>query len=147
MTLARINRRGRTRLGEIRNSNFRFVSDFKSAVLILFLLYLGSLRAETLLLTGATVHTVSGEVLSPGDVLVENGKIAGVGSNLNAAGATKVDLSGLHVYPGMISLNTALGLTEIEAVRATADNTETGDFTPDVESWIAANPDSELIPV
>jgi imidazolonepropionase-like amidohydrolase len=134
-------------LGEIRNSNFRFVSDFKSAVLILFLLYLGSLRAETLLLTGATVHTVSGEVLSPGDVLVENGKIAGVGSNLNAAGATKVDLSGLHVYPGMISLNTALGLTEIEAVRATADNTETGDFTPDVESWIAANPDSELIPV
>jgi imidazolonepropionase-like amidohydrolase len=106
-----------------------------------------SIAADTLLLTGATVHTVAGEVLSPGDVLVENGRIGAVGSNLNASAATKVDLSGLHVYPGLISLDTALGLTEIEAVRATADNTEVGDFTPDVESWIAVNPDSELIPV
>jgi imidazolonepropionase-like amidohydrolase len=106
-----------------------------------------SIAADTLLLTGATVHPVSGEALSPGDVLVENGRIAAVGSNLNAPAATKVDLAGLHLYPGLISLNTALGLTEIEAVRATADNTEVGDFTPDVESWIAVNPDSELIPV
>jgi hypothetical protein len=47
----------------------------------------------------------------------------------------------------MISLDTVLGLTEIDAVRATADATEVGDFTPDVESWISVNPDSELIPV
>src|SRR6185295_14272517 len=29
----------------------------------------------------------------------------------------------------------------------TSDTTEVGEFTPDVESWIAVNPDSELIPV
>ena len=40
-----------------------------------------------------------------------------------------------------------MGLSEIEAARATIDTTEVGDFTPDVQSWIAVNPDSELIPV
>ena len=47
----------------------------------------------------------------------------------------------------MIALHTVLGLAEIGAVRATQDTTEVGEFTPDVESWIAVNPDSELIPV
>ncbi len=47
----------------------------------------------------------------------------------------------------MIALNTVLGLTEISAVRATEDTTEVGDYTPEVQSWIAVNPDSELIPV
>jgi imidazolonepropionase-like amidohydrolase len=103
--------------------------------------------AETLLLTGATVHTVSGETLSPGHVLVKDGKISAVGKSLSATDAKTVDLAGLHLYPGMIALNTDLGLVEIEAVRATRDGREVGDYTPDVESWIAVNPDSELLPV
>jgi len=103
--------------------------------------------AESFLLSGATVHTVSGETLSPGQVLVENGKIAAVGKTLASPGAKGIDLSGQHLYPGLIALNTTLGLTEISAVRATLDTTEPGEYTPDVESWIAVNPDSELIPV
>ena len=106
-----------------------------------------SAGAESLLLTGATVHTVSGETLLPGQVLVENGKIAAVGKTLSSPGAKVIDLSGQHLYPGLIALNTTLGLTEISAVRATLDTTEPGEYTPDVESWIAVNPDSELIPV
>ncbi len=101
----------------------------------------------TLLLTGATVHTISGETLSPGQVLIRDGKIAGVGDAVAATGATTVDLKGLHLYPGLICLSSSLGLTEIEAVRATEDTTEVGEYTPDVESWVAVNPDSELIPV
>ena len=54
----------------------------------------------------------------------------------------------LPLYPGLIALDSALGLGEIEAVRATQDTTESGEgFTPDVQSWIAVNPDSEIIPV
>ncbi len=104
-------------------------------------------RAESLLLSGATVHTISGQTLAQGQVLIRDGKIAAVGSMVPAAGAP-VDLTGQHLYPGVIALNTVLGLTEISGVRATQDTTETGDdFTPDVESWVAVNPDSELIPV
>ena len=105
------------------------------------------LQAEALLLTGATVHTVSGETLAPGQVLMEDGKIAAVGKSLSATGAKIVLLDGLHLYPGLIALNTDLGLVEIEAVRATVDAREVGEYTPDVESWIAVNPDSELLPV
>lgn len=104
--------------------------------------------AEGLLLTGATVHTVSGETFAPGQVLIQDGKIAAVGKTVAAGGAATLDLRDQHLYPGIIALNTVLGLTEISGVRATQDTTEVGDdFTPDVESWIAVNPDSELIPV
>jgi imidazolonepropionase-like amidohydrolase len=44
-------------------------------------------------------------------------------------------------------LNTALGLVEIPGVRATRDMDEVGEFDPEVESWVAVNPDSELLPV
>jgi imidazolonepropionase-like amidohydrolase len=104
-------------------------------------------HAETLLLRGATVHTVANGTLTPGDVLVRDGKIAAVGSRIDQTADRTVDLAGLHLFPGLISAATDLGLLEIGGVRATVDDRETGDFTPEVESWLAVNPDSELIPV
>lgn len=104
-------------------------------------------EAETLLLTGATVHTITGETFAPGQVLIRDGKIAAVGASLTTNEATRVDLSGQHLYPGFILLDTTLGLTEIAAIRGPQDNPEVGEYTPDVESWVAVNPDSELIPV
>ena len=104
--------------------------------------------AQQIILKNATVHTVSGQILPPGqgDVVIENGKIISVGP-VNAPANLVVDLKGQHLYPGLIALNTGLGLVEIPAVRATVDDTETGEFIPDVRSWIAVNPDSDLIPV
>jgi len=108
---------------------------------------LHAVSGQSLLLKGATVHTVSGDTLSPGQVLIENGKITAVDKEVSARGAQSIDLTGQHLYPGMILLDSVLGLTEIEAVRATDDASEVGDYTPDVQSWIAVNPDSELLPV
>jgi imidazolonepropionase-like amidohydrolase len=115
--------------------------------LIVLVCSLHCVAAETLLLKGATVHTISGATLSPGQVLIQDGKIAAVGETVPANGATAIELTGQHLYPGIISLDSALGLIEIEAVRATDDASEVGDYTPDVQSWIAVNPDSELLPV
>ena len=104
-------------------------------------------RAETVLLTGATVHTVSGPTLSPGQVLIRDGRIEAVGTAIPSKADKVVKLEGRHLYPGLIAASTSLGLIEIDAVRATRDANEVGDYTPDVESWVAVNPDSELIPV
>ncbi len=65
----------------------------------------------------------------------------------------KIDLSekrvinahGKHIYPGIIATNTRLGLEEIEAVDATLDFRELGDFTPNIRSSIAYNTDSEVL--
>lgn len=103
--------------------------------------------AGSLLLRGATVHTVTHGILAPGDVLVRDGRIASVGARIDEAADESIDLTGLHLFPGLVSASTDLGLIEISAVRASVDAEETGEFTPEVESWTAVNPDSELIPV
>jgi len=108
---------------------------------------------ESILLKNAIVHTVSAESITNGSVLVQNGKIVQVFDNklpsriLIPDGTKEIDLNGLHLYPGLIALDTALGLSEISGVRSPRDFSEVGDYTPDVQSWIAVNPDSELIPV
>jgi len=104
-------------------------------------------HAETILLTGATVHTVSGPTLTNAQVLIKDGRIAAVEKTIRTRADKTVKLDGLHLFPGLIAATTSLGLVEINAVRATRDMAEVGEYTPDVESWIAVNPDSELIPV
>src|SRR5258706_10897669 len=59
-------------------------------------------HSQNLLLSNAVVHTVSGETMSGGQVLVADGKISAVGASLNASGVTIVDLQGQHLYPGLI---------------------------------------------
>jgi imidazolonepropionase-like amidohydrolase len=100
------------------------------------------------LLRGGTVHTVSGAVWEKADLLMADGRIAAIGPDLAApAGAAIVDVTGRHVYPGIISANSQLGLTEIAAVRATVDTTELGTVNPNARTQVAVNPESELIPV
>ena len=105
-------------------------------------------RAETLLLWNATLHPITGPEIPSGHVLVRDGKIVAVGTgNPSQPADMTTDLKGRHLFPGLIAPTTVLGLQEIDAVRATRDTTESGEYTPDVYSWKAVNPDSELIPV
>ncbi len=106
--------------------------------------------AERALFTNAVVHTISGPIHSPGFVFVDGDTIKAVGpaeEQPDAGEAQVVDLKGQHLFPGLIAPTTALGLMEIPAVRATVDTNEVGAYTPEVKSWLAVNPDSELIPV
>jgi imidazolonepropionase-like amidohydrolase len=116
-------------------------------ILICFLSVVRGACEEGLLLTGATVHTVSGETFAPGEVLIRHDRIVAVGRSVPPGPARVIDLEGLHLYPGLILPTTPLGLVEINAVRATRDTIEVGEYTPDVLAWIAVNADSELIPV
>ncbi|MED5453330.1 MAG: amidohydrolase, partial [Verrucomicrobiota bacterium] len=108
------------------------------------------ITAKNTLLTNATVHTISGPIHSPGFILVEDDKIAAVGPIKDQPKIQNIDTINLkkqHVFPGIIATTTALGLMEIPAVRATVDTIEVGTYTPEIKSWLAINPDSELIPV
>ncbi|HYL74372.1 MAG TPA: amidohydrolase family protein, partial [Bryobacteraceae bacterium] len=63
------------------------------------------------------------------------------------AGAQVIDGKGLQVYPGLFDAVTQMGLSEISAVGATVDSSETGPFNPDVVAATAVLPSSEHIPV
>ena len=103
---------------------------------------------ETILLRGATVHTVSGPDIPNGFVLVRDGRIAEVGERIAAShGARIIDLKGLHIYPGMIDSATEIGLSEIGAVREMNDVSDLGLFKPQLRAATAVNPASEHIPV
>lgn len=116
-------------------------------ILTLFVALTATASADTLLLRGATVHTVTKGTLATADVLIRDGKISEVAEKIDAKAERTLDLKGLHLFPGLISASTDLGLVEVAGVRASVDDRETGEFTPEVESWLAVNPDSEMIPV
>lgn len=101
-----------------------------------------------LLLRGATVHRVSAQPLEVGDVLVQGTRILAVGAGLEAPeGAEVIDAAGKHLFPGLIALDTTLGLREINAVRATMDTTEGGGHQPDLRVAASLHPDSAHIGV
>ena len=107
-----------------------------------------SVRAETIAFTGATVHTVSGPTLERATVVVTDGRIAAVGADVSPpAGATVIACDGKHVYPGLISANTILGLTEVGSVLGTNDQSETGNVNPNIRAEVQINPESDLLPV
>lgn len=103
---------------------------------------------DTFLLRGASIHPVSGPDIPHGDILVRDGKIAGIGTRLAAPKSARViEARGLHVYPGIIDSATEMGLTEIGAVRETSDATEIGNLNPQLRAAVAVNPASEHITV
>lgn len=101
-------------------------------------------------ITNAEVHTVSGEVIPGGVVLIENDIISFVGSNVKAPDFDsyhQIDGSGKRLYPGFIDSGSLLGLVEINAVPVTVDYAEVGNFNPEMLAFTAINPHASAIPV
>jgi imidazolonepropionase-like amidohydrolase len=103
---------------------------------------------EAVSIVGATVHPMVGEPIPNGTVSFRHGRIVEVGAGLPPLeGARVIEARGKQLYPGLIDANTVLGLTEITSVPGSVDVSETGAINPDVNTALAVNPDSELIPV
>src|SRR5690554_158281 len=68
-------------------------------------------------LFGGTIHTVSDGIIENGILLIDGNKISFVGDNVRITDDfTSIDVTGKHVYPGLIDAGTSLGLVEISAV-------------------------------
>lgn len=71
-------------------------------------------KQETILIRNATVWTNEKDgVLQNTDVLIKNGKIAGIGKNLPEAGARVIDGTGKHVTPGIIDEHSHIAAASI----------------------------------
>jgi imidazolonepropionase-like amidohydrolase len=115
---------------------------------------LGSYNPEpgpraTVAIRNARIVPVSGPVIENGTIVIADGRIQAVGSNVTVpAGAEVIDATGLSVYPGMMESASTMGLSEIEqGANATRDQAETGRFNPNARAISAINPHSAHIGV
>lgn len=107
----------------------------------------GKAQSQPLSLTNATIHIGNGTIIENGTVIFENGKITSVGTNIALpANGEQYDCSGKHIYPGLIAMDTRIGINEVEALRQTRDFREVGRLNPNVRTIIAYNTDSWVTP-
>jgi imidazolonepropionase-like amidohydrolase len=106
-------------------------------------------KSGTFAITDATIVTVSGGTISNGTIVISDGKITALGTNVSIPrGAERIDGKGLSVYPGMIDSGTNMGLLEIgNAVSGTVDVAETGDINPNAKAILGLNPHTSHINV
>jgi imidazolonepropionase-like amidohydrolase len=103
-------------------------------------------QAGVTALVGGTIHTLTGTAIEGGTIVFENGVITAVGRDVPVpAGALSIDITGRHVYPGLIDAHSQMGLYEIGAVPVTVDLNEVGPFNPNVRARLAFNPESRHI--
>ncbi len=107
------------------------------------------LLAQTIAITGGTVYPVSGPKLEHATVLIQNGRIAAVGTNVTIpADATRIDAAGKWVTPGFVDGGTQMGLVEIGAVSGTREAYVQNDtIAASFNVAEGINPASTLIPV
>ncbi|HYR07803.1 MAG TPA: amidohydrolase family protein [Longimicrobium sp.] len=107
--------------------------------------------AQTIAITGGTVHPISGPAIPNGTVIIQNGRITAVGAGVAIpSGARRIDATGKIVTPGLIESSTNMALVEVDAVGTTNDYR-----FQDNEDQVAAafnvadgiNPRSMVIPV
>lgn len=106
--------------------------------------------AETVVITGGTIHTLGSQgTIKNGSVVIENGRVKAVGATVAVpAGARVIDARGKVVTPGLFDSLSRIGLVEVGAVEGTADaSIEDDRVTAAFNVADALNPRSALIPV
>lgn len=99
-------------------------------------------------LVGGIIHTLAGDAIDGGTILFQKGVITAIGRDVPLPeDVDRVDVTGKHVYPGLIHAASNLGLYEISTVDVATDTRELGDFNPNVRAEVAFHPESRHIGV
>ncbi len=113
-----------------------------------------SVRADihtpTYAIAGGTVYTLgTAGKIENGTVLIKDGRIAAVGSNVDIpADAERIDATGKIVTPGIFDPESQFGIVEVSAVTETSDaSAGKSRFSAAFDVADAINPRSVLIPV
>lgn len=111
-------------------------------------LLIGTLHAETLLIRNAKIHTLTVHgVLTNTDILIKDRRIETVAVNISRQADKVIDAKGMIITPGIMAMNTEIGVVEIDAIDSTVDS-ETKDIHYSASFGLAKifNPNSTLIP-
>jgi imidazolonepropionase-like amidohydrolase len=117
-----------------------------AAVFTIGLAALNGHTQETILIRNGTIVPVVGGTLENGSLLIREGRIVEIGTDITApADARVIDAKGMYVYPGMVATMTSIGVTGYPG--AGNDQNEVGVATPHVDPFDALNPEDNTIEV
>ncbi|MGM0634995.1 MAG: amidohydrolase family protein [Bacteroidota bacterium] len=109
----------------------------------------GKTQEKDIVIKNATAHIGNGQVIENAMIVIRDGKIIELSQGEFTTevdkDATHIEAKGKHVYPGFILPNSTLGLVEVDAVKATDDENEMGDFLPHIRSIIAYDAESKIV--
>jgi imidazolonepropionase-like amidohydrolase len=106
------------------------------------------LQAQVYVIENATIVPVTSPEIAKGHLVIEDGKIRDFGPRVDRPrSAQRIDATGKFVYPGMIDVNTSLGLADISGIWQTTDNTETAEYSPYLRASQGMNPINRQINV
>lgn len=127
------------------------MKQFTAFLITLFALAAFSQSSEKrTLILNAYLHDGTGNSMQGATIGITGNRISIIKSSVsyrhnNNEWDTIIDLQGKHLYPGILAPNSTLGLTEIDAVRATRDFDEVGLLNPHIRSIIAYNVESDVV--
>ena len=107
-------------------------------------------QTKSILILNAIAHIGNGKVIEKSAIGFKDGKIILV-ADVKLIDVSKesydvtIDANGKQVYPGFIAPNSTLGLVEIDAVKASNDESEIGEMNPHIRSIIAYAADSKVV--
>ena len=119
-------------------------------ILLIIITWIPLANAQRILVINGTAHIGNGEVVETAAIGIADGKILFVKNSLTNTIQRKewdtiIDAENQHIYPGFVAANSTLGLTEIDAVRATRDFNDVGELNPHVRAQVAFNVESRVI--
>lgn len=111
----------------------------------------GSSKHKKILLLGGVAHIGNGDIIENAAIAIENGYFRFVKDQMRyridaSEYDTVIYLDKSHIYPGFILPNTTLGIREIDAVRASLDYADVGEYNSHIRSIIAYNTESRITP-
>jgi imidazolonepropionase-like amidohydrolase len=105
-------------------------------------------KGGVFVLTNATIETVTKGTINNGTLVIRNGKIEAIGTNVPVPqGAEVIDCKGQFIYPGMIDGGSRIGLYEIGQIPQASDERDLGEVIPQMSALTAINPNSVAIPI
>jgi len=105
-------------------------------------------QSESIAIIGGTAHIGNGNVIQNSLITFENGVLQNVSKYIGTEDTSNmkvINAENQHIYPGFIVPNSTLGLIEIDAVRASDDDSEIGTWNPHIRSLIAYNTESKVV--
>lgn len=112
----------------MRGKNYKTFISVAVLSLLIFCFSLPVFAQSDILITNGTVITATGEEIENGSVLIKDGKITAIGTNIEApAGVRVVDASGKFIIPGIIDQHSHIGAAAIN--EGTTQNSAMVDIT------------------